>query len=539
MCFALMSPPFIHYSIASKNAGGFAAAGLRKADSAGAVIIASLRRDERSWPGNAAAGRSLSGPSIVLPELRMPDFKPEIRKQLAGLKLPGPREVEIVEELSQHLDDQYEQALSRGANEAEAYEAALVELTGSDLLTRGLRRVERRARGPIVLGSEKKTNLLGDLMQDLRYGLRMLARNPGFTVIAVLALALGIGANSEIFSVVNTVLLRPLPYKNPERLMMVWEENSKQGFPRDTPSPANFIDWRDQNHVFESMAAIVEASFNLTGAGDPERVDGRGVSAGLFSLLGVEPQFGRAFRPEEDRPGGNQVVIISHGLWQRRFGADTGIIGKPINLNGKSFIVVGVMPRTFQFPTRRDQLWVPLAFDAKEARQRGNHYLEVIARIKPGVSLQQAQAEMTTVATRLQQQYPETNTSIGAVVTPLHEQVVGDIKPALLVLLGAVAFVLLIACANVANLLLARAAVRQKEIALRLALGAGRARLIRQFLTESILLAAFGGAIGLLLSVVGLSVLKRFIPSNISQAQAITIDAKVLIFTILVSLVTG
>src|SRR5256886_4330757 len=470
----------------------------------------------------------------------MPDFKDKIRARLADLKLSPVRENEIIEELSQHLEDQYEQLITRGATEAEAYQAVLVELNESHLLGPELRRIERRVQHePLGMGADRKPHLLGDLWQDLRYGARMLLKNPGFTTVAVIALALGIGANSAIFSVVNTVLLRPLPYKNPERLVMVWEDNSKQGFPRDTPSPANFMDWRDQNHVFESIAALVEISFNLTGAGEPERIDGQRVSASLFSLLGVEPQLGRAFRAEEDQSGGNHVVIISHGLWQRRFGSDPGIIGKPINLNGESFTVVGVMPRTFQFPTRRDQLWVPIAFNAKEAGERGNHYLEVIARTKPGVTLQQAQAEMTTIATRLQQQYPETNTSIGAVVTPLHEHVVGDIKPALLVLLGAVAFVLLIACANVANLLLARAAVRQKEIALRLALGAGRARLIRQFLTESVLLAAFGGGIGLLLSIAGLSVLKRFIPPNISQAEAIAIDTKVLIFTVLVSLVTG
>jgi putative ABC transport system permease protein len=468
----------------------------------------------------------------------MPDFKEEIRKRVASLELPPAREAEIVEELSQHLDDEYEQSLARGATESEAYKTALSGLAQRDLLAE-LKRIEGRPPCEPVTPGKERTNLLGDLLQDLRFGMRMLLKNPGFTVIAVIALALGIGANTAIFSVVNAVLLRPLPYKNPERLVMVWEDNSKQGFPRDTPAAPNYLDWRDQNHVFEGMAAMVDISVNLTGTGEPERIDGRRVSASLFELLGVQPQLGRIFRSEEDQLGANGVVILSHGLWQRRFGGDPGIIGKPINLNGKSFTVVGVMPRTFQFPTRTDQFWIPMAFDAKEAKQRGNHYLEVIARMKSGVSLPQAQAEMTTIARRLQQQYPETNTGIGTAVTPLQEHLVGDIKPALLILLGAVAFVLLIACANVANLLLARAAVRQKEIALRLALGASRSRMTRQFLTESVLLSALGGGIGLVFSVVGLNLLKRFIPPNISQVQAIGIDARVLLFTLLISIATG
>jgi hypothetical protein len=271
----------------------------------------------------------------------MPDFKEEIRKRVAALQLSPTREAEIVEELSQHLDDQYEQSLSRGATEHEAYEAAVAGLAESDLLARELKRVERRIqREPLTLGNER-TNLLSDLSQDLRYGLRMLLKNPGFTIVAIIALALGIGANTAIFSVVNTVLLRPLPYKDPDRLVMMWEENSKQGFPRDTPTAANYIDWRDQNHVFEGMAAMVEISFNLTGTGEPERIDGQRVSASLFQLLGVEPQLRRAFRPEEDRPGANHVVILSHGLWQRRFGSDPAIIGRTINLDAQSFTVIG------------------------------------------------------------------------------------------------------------------------------------------------------------------------------------------------------
>ena len=469
----------------------------------------------------------------------MPDFKQQIRDRLAGSSLSPTREVEIVEELSQHLEDRYEQALSRGATEGEAYEAALLELKENGLLGLEIRGVERSVQqDPVPMGIERGANIIGDLAQDLHYGVRMLVKNPSFTIVAVLALALGIGANSAIFSVVNTVLLRPLPYKNPGRLVMLWEEATHLGFPKNTPSPANFIDWRAQNTVFEAMAAMVERSFNLTGVGEPERFDGRRVSANLFDLLGVQPQLGRAFRAEEDKPG-SRVVILSNGLWQHRFGGDPRVIGQAVSLNGESYTVIGVMPGSFQFPTRRDQLWVPLAFDAKEAASRGNHFLEVIARMKPGVTLQQAQAEMSTIAARLAQQYPEENLRVGSVVTALQEQVVGDIKPALLVLLGAVGFVLLIACANVANLLLARAAARQKEIALRLALGAGRSRLTRQFLTESVLLAVIGGAVGLLLSIAGLRVLKTFIPDTISQAQAVSIDAKVLVFTGLVALVTG
>jgi hypothetical protein len=252
----------------------------------------------------------------------MPNFKEEIRKRLAALNLSPTREGEIVEELSQHLEDQYEQVVSRGASKQEAYQAMLLELKENDLLERELKRVERRVRPePNLMRTKNKSNILADLGQDLGYGLRMLAKNPGFTTIAVIALTLGIGANSAIFSVVNTVLLRPLPYENPERLVMVWEYNSKQGFPRDTPSPANFMDWRDQNHVFESMAAIVEISFNLTGAGDPERIDGRRVSASLFSLLGVAPQLGRAFGPE-DRTGRqsrrhHQQWFVATAVWFR------------------------------------------------------------------------------------------------------------------------------------------------------------------------------------------------------------------------------
>ena len=473
----------------------------------------------------------------------MPDFKAEVVRQVRALNLPSARELQIVEEISQHLEDFYQQEISRGATEQEAYGSTLGQLNQINVSQTALKAaVGRTAHEPLVAGKQSGSNLLNDLVQDVRYGLRVLLKNPGFTIAAVVALALGIGANSVIFSVVNAVLLRPLPFKDPQQLTMVWEEATHLGFPKDTPPPATFLDWRQQNTVFSGMSAMALKNFNLIGVGEPERLDGRKVSANLFDLLGVRPILGRTFSADEDKPG-TRVAILSEGLWKRRFGSDQGIIGRAINLNGEIYTVVGVLPQTLDLPAGgenwHDQVWVPIAFSSEEAADRGNHYLGVIGRLKSGVSLQQSQAEMDTIAARLAKQYPESNARRGVVVVSLREQIVGDIKPALLVLLGAVGFVLLIACANVANLLLARAAVRQKEIALRLAVGANRSRLTRQFLAESILLALIGGAAGLGVALVGLNVVTRYVPNTVSLAGAISIDLPVLLFTAGIAILTG
>jgi predicted permease len=381
--------------------------------------------------------------------------------------------------------------------------------------------------------------MMNSLWQDLKYAVRMLINAPAFTIFAVGILALGIAANTSIFSFANTVLLRSLPYRDADRLVMVWEDFSYIGFPVNTPAPGNFYDWKAQNRSFEDMAACFDNSFSLTGGSEPQEVEAKQVTWNFLGVLGVKPALGRDFLSEDDRDGAGHVVIISHALWRETFGSDPQIIGKPIELDGAKYVVVGVMPGGFEFRDPKVRVWVPAAFTDERRTTHDSHFLQVVARRKPGISLAEANADLAVIAQHLAEQFPASNTHVGAFAVTLRADVVGNLRTAIFVLLGAVGFVLLIACANVANLLLARATGRQRELALRMSLGAGRARIIRQLLTESVLLAVLAGALGLLLTVWGSGFLAQFVPDGIPVGANSGIDTRIFAFTVLVSMATG
>ena len=477
----------------------------------------------------------------------MRDWQAYVR---AHLNLPAhspERQARIIRELGTQMEDFYRDALAGGLTEQEADIHARSQVTDWERIARDVSRADRVYREPGFVrlanamdGSPGPTGgvlqMFSNVIRDVRFGLRQLWKAPGFSVVAILTLGLGIGSSSAIFSVVNGVLLRPLPYPEPDALVRVHELVPQYG--RFSVAPANFLDWRTQNKSFERIAAYSGTSGTLIWDDGPERVQGASVSWDLMELLKVRPALGPGFEEKHDRPGGNDVLILSHGLWLRRFGGDPAVIGTSINFSGTPATIVGVMPEGFYFPSRTAEFWRPIAINPSDP-PRGAHFLGVVARLKEGVTTDQAGAEMKGIAEQLAKQYPNNSANESAEIVSLLEQVVGTIRPALMTLLAAVGVVVLIVCANIANLLLVRASMREKEVAIRTALGAGRSRLAMQMLAESLVLSLTGGALGLLLAYLAIPAIQTLSAGSIPRVADVSIDGSVLGFTLVASLLTG
>ena len=482
----------------------------------------------------------------------MPDWKPEIVRRLAPLKLSPTREAEIAEELAQHLEDRYQELLAASHSADSAFRVALDELKGDDFLARNLRRVERDLyREPIAPGKDS-SNFFSGTRQDIRYGLRMLRKSPGFTAVAVLTLALGIGANTAIFSVINGVLLQPLEYTNPGQLvaLQLFVPKLARKFPMVPLNPAAYLAWSQQAKSLAAIGVVDEGyTLNLTGAGAPALLSADAITPGLFDVLGVQPRLGRNFLPDADQPGHNHEVLLTNSLWRNRFHAEPGIIGRAIALNGSPYTVVGVLPSGFHFP-RADQLvtisastpeadlFVPAVFSKDELAVDAGFGLGAIARLKPGVSRNQAIAELNVILSqrfRSQTFMPNPKT----VMTPLREMIVGSSKRGLWLLFAAVLAVLLIICVNMANLVMTQATAREHEAAIRCALGASRSRLLRQTLVETLLLGLLGGAFGLVFAYWALRVLLAVAPAGLPRMHNVRLDGAVLGFTLVISVLAG